>query len=252
MSIDYTNISALIIPEGEVIKIEDSTGVTIWEKKTVTYYPILENNSWEAIAAASKEGLASSLWNVGDQKKITIEGNDYFVDIIGFDHDTPSDVAAYGRDRVGITFQLHGVYNQNYTLDDGNNLSWPDTVMARSYLPGIRGRLETALQNVIVPVEKVYNIDGDTSSSNLFILSINEAIQQSVIESYSIPNICRYGDLYQYYIDDYTRANKDRIWWTRSINTSGKYGYVIASSSEPYPTGRDLTNSAGVSFAFCV
>lgn len=36
--------------------------------------PILNDNSWEAISVYSQEGLASSLWNIGDTKTITLSG----------------------------------------------------------------------------------------------------------------------------------------------------------------------------------
>ena len=73
----------------------------------VSYDPVLENNSWAQISAASEAGMGSSLWAIGDTHSLTINGqvgtqtfNNYatFIFIIGFDHNA----AVEGE---GITFQ---------------------------------------------------------------------------------------------------------------------------------------------------
>lgn len=57
--------------------------------------PVLENNIWEDIRRASSEGIASTLWAVGDTKPITINGQvgnttftnlEVLVFILGFNH----------------------------------------------------------------------------------------------------------------------------------------------------------------------
>lgn len=56
--------------------------------------PTLNDNTWAQISAASTSGKASSLWNVGDYKEITLSGTclnqslsgTYRVFILGFDH----------------------------------------------------------------------------------------------------------------------------------------------------------------------
>ena len=73
----------------------------------VSYDPVLENNSWEQISAASQAGMGSSLWAVGDTHSLTINGqvgtqtfNNYatYIFIIGFNHNSAVEGA-------GITFQ---------------------------------------------------------------------------------------------------------------------------------------------------
>lgn len=63
--------------------------------KPAQYDPVLNNNTWEQIAKASDEGIASTLWKVGDRKEIVLNGTvgaltfeDYhtYAYIIGFDH----------------------------------------------------------------------------------------------------------------------------------------------------------------------
>ena len=71
------------------------------------YYPVLEDNTWAQISAASEAGVGSSLWAIGDTHSLTINGqvgtqtfNNYatFIFIIGFDHNAAVEGA-------GITFQ---------------------------------------------------------------------------------------------------------------------------------------------------
>ena len=83
-----------------------SEGATV-TAEPISYDPILENNTWEEISAASAAGAGASLWAVGDTHSLTINGqvgtqtfNNYatFIFIIGFNHNA----AVEGE---GITFQ---------------------------------------------------------------------------------------------------------------------------------------------------
>ena len=95
-----------------------------------TLSPVLDENSWEAIRYASDNGLASSLWSVGDTKTITINGKmgltsfsnvsiDVF--IIGFDHNKSLE----GSNR--IHFQIGKKSNKDVALYpylyDGSNIN---------------------------------------------------------------------------------------------------------------------------------
>ena len=81
----------------------------------LTYFPVLNDNSWESIANAAAENIAPSLWEIGDTKSIHISGRigeapldiydeELLVFIIGFNHNS----AIEGN---GITFQ--GFKNTN-------------------------------------------------------------------------------------------------------------------------------------------
>lgn len=75
----------------------------------MTFDPVLNNNTWEKIRAASDRGIASTLWSVGDRKAVTLNGTvgnftfsnvETYAFIIGFDHN--SSYEGTGR----IHFQL--------------------------------------------------------------------------------------------------------------------------------------------------
>ncbi len=61
----------------------------------MSYDPVLANNTWEQISEASALGLASELWNLGDEKDGCA--------IIGFNHDDLAD----GSGKAGITFSCN-------------------------------------------------------------------------------------------------------------------------------------------------
>lgn len=63
----------------------------------MTFDPVLNNNTWEQIRAASDRGIASTLWSVGDRKAVTLNGTvgnftfsnvETYAFIIGFDHNS--------------------------------------------------------------------------------------------------------------------------------------------------------------------
>lgn len=61
---------------------------------------ILENNTWEQIDQAGAIGLAPSLWEIGDEKNITVSGEALTSVILDFDHDEKANEAG----KIPITF----------------------------------------------------------------------------------------------------------------------------------------------------
>lgn len=94
------------------------------------YNPILNDNEWDAISAASDAGVAESLWSVGDTKTIIINGtagattfSNLSVDafIIGFNHN--SDKEGAGR----VHFQIGKIGGTDVCLCDGKYDSYQST-----------------------------------------------------------------------------------------------------------------------------
>lgn len=167
--------------------------------KPAQYDPVLNNNTWEQIAKASDEGIASQLWKVGDCKEIVLNGtvgaltfNDYhtYAFIIGFDHNASRE----GSNR--IHFQLaktalsggtdicftDGAYysagsSAAFRMNTSNTNSggWEDSYM-RNNICGtsktstsgrIMGAIPAELRNVLKSVTKYTdNTGGDSASSS--------------------------------------------------------------------------------------
>lgn len=222
----------------------------------------LEETSWADIQTISKAGLASEYWAIGDQKTIYIDGVAYLVDIIGFDHDIPTDTAAYGRNKVGITFQLHNLLATTYKMNDSstNVGGWKESNMRTNTMPVLFNQINADLQTVIVEVNKVSCVGGatsdmETTSDRLFLLAEIE-----------IAGSCMYsangeGTRYAYYKsynnltnDVYLKQTIDGAeenWWTRSATWAYDDEFCAIANDGGFSDLRSAWDS-GVSFAFCV
>lgn len=215
--------------------------------------PDLETISWDVINSFSESGVASSIWNVGDKKTVAIEGKNFQVQIIGFNHD---DKTSGGK--AGITFQLvdcldlRGAYDMNDTSI--NSGGWTSCKMRTSTLNRIFSNLPTDLQNVIKAVNKLTSAGSqsatiNTTSDKLFLLSEVE-IFGSITYSKSGE-----GSQYAYYKAGNSKVKKAHgsasAWWERSPNGRDKTGFCLVSS-EGGATKYDAAGAFDLSFAFCV
>lgn len=263
MTIDFAGVKSLTIPEGSVSKIirkRDNT--IIWEKGALPQKDTLENTSWADIRTISRAGLASTYWSIGDQKTISISGTTYLVDIIGFDHDTPTDVSTYGRNKAGITFQLHDLFFEYYQMNSSNSNEggWNGSLMRNETMTNeLFDNLAADLRNVIVPVDKYTGVGGasssgtQVSSDNLFLLAEREVFEA---KKYCIWDEHSALAQYEYYKNGGSKIkqhidNGATEWWLRSPRSG--YIFYFCSVDESGNADRDSANIyIGVSFAFCV
>ena len=258
MSIDYSKVTNLAIPEGNVTKItRNLDGVTLFELSKFPQKDTLENMSWEDISIVCKAGLAAEYWAVGDQKTISMDGTSYAVDIIGFDHDVPANTTAYGRTNAGITFQLHEIYNTSYQMHTStlNKFGWHECYMRTSVMTTLYNKLPVELRNVIVKVNKNAGYDAvgkrtiKTSSDSLFLLAETEVLGA---EKYAVSGE---GSQYTYYKNGGNTVKNingtKRVWWLRSLSESDSDGFCsITTVGKSNVYGN--TSKLWVSFAFCV
>ena len=260
MSVDFASVTNITIPEGEAVKILDPNGTTLWKKYEVDS---LATSSWAEISEISKAGDAAGMFSIGDVKDISVNGVSYSARIIGFDHDTPVDISAYGRNKVGITFQLVDCLDKKYPMENKrlrmNN--WSDSSMRTSVMSNIFNNLTSELQNVIVTVRKTSakNSNGEivTTPDNCFLLSEFE-VWGGNKWSTNTPAETQYD----FYVNGNSKIKSINgtasIWLLRSrdfyVNHTTIMGYnnycsVNATGNYGYSNG-DV--SRGVSFCFCV
>lgn len=211
----------------------------------------LESSSWDDISFVSENGMASSVFSVGDKKTVAIDGVNYQVQIIGFNHDTKT-----SGGKAGITFQLVDCLNSTYQMNSSNTNSggWTSCAMRSSTMATLLTKLPSALQNVIKAVNKLTSAGNqsatiNTTSDKLFLLSEVE-IFGSTTHSKSGE-----GSQYAYYKAGNSKVKKVNgsasDWWERSplglnnasfcnVNDFGDADNYIASMS------------IGVAFGFCV
>ena len=212
----------------------------------------LENTSWDVIDSISKSGNAASIWSVGDKKTVAIDGVNYQVQIIGFDHDTKT-----SGGKAGITFQLVDCLNSTYQMNSSNTNSggWTSCAMRMSTMATLLTKIPSALQNVIKAVNKLTSAGNqsttiNTTSDKLFLLSEVE-IFGSVVNSNSGE-----GSQYAYY-----KAGNSKVktvngsassWWERSPRGKNSTNFCCVYINGNADPGGGASSSAGVAFGFCV
>ena len=247
---------------------------------------LLENYSWDEIAVISEAGKASEYFNIGDEKKLTIEEYNYedydeklgktvtkthpettyHMQILGFNHDDKSD----GTGKAGITFGLKECMITTHSMDKADGLygvgsnigGWKDCEIRNYVNQNVYNALPQEVKEIIKPVDKLTSkgntsIEIEKTSDKLFLFSTIEITD--TLEDIS-PGAIHYtppgeGKVYEYYMKtkDYykTRNNKPEFWWLRSpdINYTHIFCYIYDG------IGQQLTypiRSVGIVFGFCI
>lgn len=199
--------------------------------------------------------------SVGDQVTLSLNGTKYAFDIIGFNHDTLTDTAAYGEEtatgKAGITFQMHDLFATTYVINSFNTNSggWNRSAMRTSTMATMKGYLPAAWQTAIKPVNKVSGT-GDGSSSGTATVS-DSCFLLAEIEIFGSTTYSVSGEGMQY---AYYKAGNSKVknkggsailWWERSPRSGDSRHFCIVGSG-----GNADCNIArysnGVAFGFCV
>ena len=229
-------------------------GIPVWN--AFPSKKALEDTSWEDISIVCRAGLASEYWQLGDSKCLIPGDSSVQFQIIGFDHDTVTDPAAYGRNKAGLTLQmvqlipaLSSVMNTvNYidtTWYHASN-SYHSTVRSSLFPAYYESALPAPLKNVIVPVQKDYNIVASKStgtvSDTLFLPSLDEVL--GTVTSF----FGNEGNQYAFFAQGGSKVKKTAAgaatsWWTRSPTGSNARFYMINSSG-------NLTSGSAVASSY--
>ena len=218
------------------------------------------NVTWEEVITACQTNKVPAIWNVGDQKTMTIDGTNYVIDIIGKNHDEYSD----GSGKAPITFQLHSVYGfegYNMNNEDTNSGGWTECHMRTTILPAILTKMPIEVQSGIKQVNKKTSAGSKSSTINttadkLFLLS---EIETGGIATNSFEGE---GSQYEYYAAGnsdikYTAddngaedANNATDVWHRSPSRISLYSFCYIISDGTYSAdGADTYYD--IAFAFC-
>lgn len=176
------------------------TGDGIFTYIIFPYDSILNNNSWEEISNASEQGVASSLWSIGDVKMDTINGTignlsvngEYGFYIADFDHNKEvegagitfmgfktgytngTDVALCDSNYNNYQLESGFIMNKRSTDTSGNKYGtnvggWASSYMRNTIIPSFKQALSSSLKSVI-KTSTIYtdNVGGGTNvSSNI-------------------------------------------------------------------------------------
>lgn len=256
----------------DVVKIGD--GKTAWlslpsfRKKKYD----LDSLSWAEIAEIAKAGRAACVFNIGDEKTITLStGEKITLVILGFFHDTYYD-SEYDEDTsYTITFGMKNCLATRYQMNASNTNvgGWESSKMRTSVMPTLLSQLPADLQSVIKSVYKKTSAGNKsttitTTNDKLFLLSEVEVNGTTATtyadEGEQYAYFKRNGGYVQYGNDGYypngikalSNGDGDSYgWWLRSpyVTGTGSFRCVYAGGSVP---GNAAGSSYGVSFGFCV
>lgn len=211
------------------------------------------DNDWSTIITACQLNKIPSTWNIGDQKSMLINGTNYPVNIIGFNHDDYAD----GSGKAPITFQLHNGYATTYAINSSNDntTSWGNCAMRTSRMSSILSLMPSEVQAGIRKVNKLTASSGTdttikTTEDKLFLLS--------EVEVFGSNNYSNSGEGKQYdYYSAGNRKNKSLIgssnnsaWWERSPYKGGTVSFCWVDTSGK-AGGRNASTSNAVVPAFC-
>ena len=199
--------------------------------------------------------------NIGDQVTLSLNGTNYAFDIIGFNHDTLTDTAAYGEEtatgKAGITFQMHDLFATTYVMNSSNTNSggWKRSAMRTSTMATMKGYLPAAWQTAIKPVNKASGTGGGSSSGTETVSDSCFLLAEIEVFGSNTYSVSGEGTQYAYY-----KAGNSKVkykggsasnWWERSHRSgyTDFFCYVYSyGTASYYPAG----NSLGVAFGFCV
>ena len=142
------------------------------------------DTSWANIALAAYYGFPKLIWNLGDEKTVTVGSTTHTLRIIGFDHDElSSEDAKYndagynrGTKKAALTIQWKTAAG-SATISSGETNPWKGCSMRTVTLPALLASMPDDLKNNVRTVTKMTCEMGDSAGPSL----------KSIRDTYHIP-----------------------------------------------------------------
>lgn len=242
-----------------------------------TFDPVLNNNTWEQICAASDRGIASTLWSVGDRKAVTLDGTvgnftfssvGTYAFIIGFDHNSSyegtnrihfqlaktalsggSDVC-FVDEKYGSSVSKTGYFSMNSS--NTNSGGWSSSQMRSllgtslsSYSEKFIGALPSALRSVLKSVTKYTDNTGNRSTSAANVTETTDYLfllaEYEVFGNISYANTNESAKQAQY---AYYSAGNSKIKY-KHTDTETAANWWLRSPNTSYPASFVLVSTSG-------
>lgn len=221
------------------------------------YYPDLEQNSWNGIARVGELGLASTLWQVGDQKTLVLGENSYIAKIVAFDHHALADTdakyndASYngGKNKAAITFMMMQKYAENAAFSTDGGVIWANSTMRNTLFPSIKATAPQDLQNNlrIVALSTTSNGAGQSyDTKDDFFLPAQKEILSTGASGEKASQFAYFA------AGNATKPNQSYLWTRSTYNASSSVCAVTKSAYEESKTGWSPTHSGIFEIAFCL
>ena len=198
--------------------------------------------------------------SIGDQVTLSLNGTNYAFDVIGFNHDTLTDTAAYGEEtatgKAGITFQMHDLFATTYKMNSTNTNSggWKSSDMRTSTMATMKGYMPAAWQAAIKPVNKASGLGGGSSSGTETVSDSCFLLAEIEIFGSTKFSVSGEGTQYAYYKAGNSTVKKKNggadLWWERSPASGSSYFCRVGSGGSA--SSNAASKSHYVAFGFCV
>ncbi len=138
-----------------------------FKQKMIVFNSVLKNNTWEQIAQASEAGIASTIWNIGDEINLTLSGEinqTITMQIWDFNHFDKSD----GTGKAGIIFGTKNLLNSEYKMNTEatSQNGWRGSLMRSDTMIKVYNSLPPNLKKIV----KEVNVRADKGKNNNFAL----------------------------------------------------------------------------------
>lgn len=221
------------------------------------YYPDLEQNSWNGIARVCELGLASTLWQVGDQKTLVLGENSYTVKIVAFDHHALADTdakynnASYngGKNKAGITFMMMQTYAEKAAFSTDGSRVWENSTMRNTLLPSIKATAPQDLQNNLRIVTLSTTSNGSSSGRETkddFFLPAQKEILSEGASGESASQFAYFA------AGNATKPDRNYLWTRSAYNAGSNVCAVTKGNFGENSTGWSPTSTGIFEIAFCL
>lgn len=230
----------------------------------ILYLPVLADNSWKQIAKVSEIGIASQIWNIGDEINLQLSGGfneTVTLQIWDFNHFDKSD----GSGKAGICFGMKNLMAVTKRMNSSNTNvgGWNNTEMCNTVMQQVLNSMPAELKAVLKEVSTYASKgEGDTSGSvgklcadKVFLPGLSE-----LDDSWSAQNKTETNQKkFPIFTDSNSRIKRLRngsgsadYYWTRSPNHYNNYGFCNVNNSGNTYDSVVSSSEYGVCFCFNV
>ena len=255
VAVPYPNTTYTVTCEGYSKTVTTTEYFGIYSLTVEAISSTFANNTWAHIATVAEAGNASSYWQVGAEKDITLTGGEVLtLQIYGFNHDDKA-----GGGKAGITFGLKNLMADTRQMNSsGGNVNGFTGSDMYTWLQGdLYNSLPSDLKSLIKSVNKKTSAGNQSTTINTNAMKI---FLYSEVECFGTASFSAAGEGSQYpiFTDAASRiknlangSGDANTWWERSPSTSITTSFCNVNSSGD-ANNNNASTSRGVCFGFCL
>lgn len=212
---------------------------------------LLENNTWDQIELAAGNGLAPSIWEIGDTKSGMLLGDNMIYAIAGFNLDDLTD----GSGKAPITFTTKNTMSESKAYGTSTLSHYTTSTMFQYLRDSVYPAIPSDLKSIIKKVTKKAKISAsnttETFDAYLFNPAVGEVGGSSIDSDFTYPYYATAANR----VKTIPSAATSNQWMLRTGASKNSYGdnevYGVIASNGQISSGYNY-RSYGVCFNFCI